>query len=319
MSFKTTYKPASVVSSPVPAGLQFSGTSTNSGYINKGEFTSGGMARILMAFKYEGDSELGKDFALKIARENKPQYVEPIEHEAAMLTMIGGRGAVRLVDRVIADPDNSEFGSLPGFVMPLLEGSDAASVFEKRSGSTNLALNILRLALLCYEKIHAAGVVHLDAKPENLFISPDHQSVTVLDFGISRLRGSRLDYLVGTPVFMSPEMIGARSCPISVEPSSDVYSLAVTAFVAITNQFPYGSFPSDIPIATLFPMILSTSFAPLSTFVSTTVPSGLDDVFSRALAKYPRDRFQSASEFRLALESVLKVDPTLGFTFALDY
>jgi serine/threonine protein kinase len=175
------------------------------------------MARILRAFKYEGDSELGKDFALKIARENKPQYVEPMDHEADMLYRIGGRGAVRLVDRVIADPDNSEFGSLPGFVMPLLEGSDAASVFEKRSGSTNLALNILRLALLCYEKIHAAGVVHLDTKPENLFVSPDYSSVTVLDFGISRLRGSTLDVLVGTPVFMAPELLRAPSSPISVE------------------------------------------------------------------------------------------------------
>lgn len=277
------------------------------------------MANILRAFKYDGDSQIGTDFALKIAKVNDPGFVDPIEREANLLAMIGGRGAVRLVDRVIADPHDSEFGSLPGFVMPLLEGSDAASVFEQRMGSTNLALNILRLALLCYEKIHAAGVVHLDTKPENLFVSPDFSSVTVLDFGISRLRGSTLDVLVGTPAFMAPELLRAPSSPISVEPTCDIYSLAVTAFVAIANKFPYGSFSSNIPLNSLFPMILFNPLDALSSAVSFRVPSGLDDVFSIVLERDPNNRFQSAAAFRLALESVLRVDPTLGFTFALDY
>lgn len=319
MSLKPTYKNPQTNSDVVPRGLQFRGTSAGSCYINKGEIAHGGMARILRAFKYDGDHEVGTDFALKIPKVNSSDLVDPLEREAHFLSKIGGKGAVRLVERVIADPDSSDFGSIPGFVMPLLDGSDAASIFERHYGSTNIALNILRLALLCYEQIHAAGVVHLDAKPENLFVSTDHRSVTVLDFGISRFSGSPLDVLIGTPAFMAPELIRAPSSPISVEPTSDLYSLAVIAFVAIANKFPYGSFSSDIPLNALFPMILFNPLDPLSSAVSFRVPSGLDDVFSIALERDPTNRFQSAAAFRLALESVLKVDPTLGFTFALDY
>lgn len=302
----------------VPRGLQFRSTVTRSCYINKAEITSGGMARILKAFKYDGEDQIGRDFALKIARENKPEFVDPIEHETTMLDRIGGRGAVKLVDRVIADPDSSEFGSLPGFVMPLLSGSDAAAVFEKHVGSVNLALNVLRLALDCYEKIHEAGVVHLDPKPENLFVAPDYSSVTVLDFGISRVVGTPIDVVIGTPAFMAPEIVQSSTFATSAKPTADLYSLAVTAFVAITNTFPYGDI-TDLPLDQVWPKLLFAPHSPLSSLVGFKLPSGLDDIFFTALERKPEDRFQSARAFRCALESVLKIDPTLGFTFALDY
>jgi TonB family protein len=142
---------------------------------------------------------------------------------------------------------------------------------------------------------HRAGVIHRDIKPANIMVQPDGQP-KLMDFGVARLETSIVTapgHFFGSPSYMAPEQI-TRS---EATARSDLFSLAVVAYEALTGQRP---FLGDSVTAIIYQVVNGAHEAP--TTLVPELPAAFDDVFQRALAKRPEQRFGSALALVRALQ-----------------
>ncbi len=144
---------------------------------------------------------------------------------------------------------------------------------------------------------HSLGIVHRDVKPENVFLVPDDDGgfvAKLIDFGIAAWLGTdeASSRLAGTPSYMSPErLLGSAAA----DARSDLWSLAVVAYEALTARLPFeGTTHAAVAAA-----IAMATFPPPSRL--SRVPAGVDAWFAQALAREPRTRFQSARQLSRAL------------------
>jgi eukaryotic-like serine/threonine-protein kinase len=188
----------------------------------------------------------------------------------------------------------------PYLAMELLQGQDLAARLRKE-GRLPLA-EVLELAEALAEglsHVHAAGVVHRDLKPVNVFLAEAATGSVrwkILDFGISKPRestGTLTDVgVVGTPGYMSPEQ--ARGLP--VDQRSDIFSMAVLLYRALTGRPAFTG--NDAP-QIMFDVVYRMPERPST--VAQGLPSDIDLVFAIALAKAPGERFASVRELAEAL------------------
>jgi len=190
--------------------------------------------------------------------------------------------------------------------MELLRG-DALDQLLTRNGphEWRSAVSLAIQACRALEAAHDAGIVHRDIKPANLFVTRTGL-LKLLDFGIAHLkqnpsqieRDDEAFVVVGTPEYMAPEQA------TGVQPSapSDLYALGSVLYEMLTGQQPY----SAASIAALIDTKLTHTPIPArKRNKSRTIPRDVDRVLLRALSANPERRFQTASEFRLALEAAL--------------
>jgi serine/threonine protein kinase len=152
---------------------------------------------------------------------------------------------------------------------------------------------------------HAAGLVHRDVKPTNMLLDvrpdrPDH--VYLSDFGLSRsvLSSATLTGLgqfIGTPDYVAPEQIEGK--PVAGQ--ADQYALACTAFEMLSGRAP---FRHDVEAAAVIWSHL-TAPPPKLTAMQPDLPAEVDQVFARALAKAPADRYARCAEFAESLRRAL--------------
>jgi serine/threonine-protein kinase len=153
---------------------------------------------------------------------------------------------------------------------------------------------------------HQNQVVHRDIKPANIMFDAPSGELKITDFGIARLTDSgrtRTGVVLGTPSFMSPEQLQGRL----ITGRSDLFSLAVTLFQLLTGQLPFrgDSMPSLM-------MKIAQEPHPRICALNPVLPAGLDELFDRALAKEPADRFDSGASFALALRDLNRPQPKHG-------
>ena len=144
---------------------------------------------------------------------------------------------------------------------------------------------------------HGRGIVHRDIKPDNILIDKGSGRALVADFGIARVAAtetmSQQGEVIGTLRYMSPEQ-STSGAPI--DGRSDLYSLGVTAFFALTGRLP---FESENP-ATLIGMHLAEPAPPVLS-VRTGVPARLAEAVDRCLAKDPAARFANGEALAEAI------------------
>ena len=149
---------------------------------------------------------------------------------------------------------------------------------------------------------HASGVVHRDIKPGNIILLPDSQ-VKVSDFGIARVEATsgmtQQGMTVGTPAYMAPEQFSGREA----DRRADIYATGVVLFEMLTGNRPFAGRGAG----ELMYKVLNDP-PPLVTTLNPRLPSELDAVLKKALAKAPEDRFQSAGEFIAILENLRLVE-----------
>ena len=199
------------------------------------------------------------------------------------------------------------------FVMEHLDGEDLRSVIN-RSGPPNIVdtMTVMRQVTSALDAAHKTGVVHRDVKCANIFLVPspagvDLISTMLLDFGVAavtwpqgrmqRLAGDTGDagLVLGSPTTMSPEQIRGEE----VDARSDVYSLGVVFFRALTGAVPYSS---DV-VEDIWKLHIEAPIPAPSTFAAAAwAPPELDALVRQMLAKHRDDRPESAGEVMLQLD-----------------
>jgi serine/threonine-protein kinase len=194
-------------------------------------------------------------------------------------------------------PDGS-----PYIVMELLEGRDLADHLAKNGPMSprDVAALIAQVAK-ALGKAHQVGIIHRDIKPDNIFLC-DHEGgelfVKLLDFGIAKLHhavtssATTTGQVVGTPYYMSPEQIVGEK---DLDARSDIWSLGVVAFEALTGKRPYdGMTVGAITLA------IHTKKPKITDHLA-NAPAALDAWFAKACSHEPKDRFPTAREAAQAL------------------
>ena len=216
-----------------------------------------------------------------------------------------------------------ELGEVDGrqfIATEFVEGETLRQRMKRGRLAAREALDIAVQTASALGAAHHAGIVHRDVKPENIMLRPDGY-VKVLDFGLAKLTQqyertpeTRLathtdtssGLVMGTVKYMSPEQ--ARG--LQVDPRSDIFSFGVVMYEMLTGRRP---FKGD-ETADLIKSILRTEPTPVSQCVP-GLPSELEQIVSKALAKNRNERYQTINELLAELSHLrrkLEVEQTLG-------
>jgi eukaryotic-like serine/threonine-protein kinase len=267
---------------------------------------SGGTGQVYLA-ELDGDPRAAKGaaprrrVAIKVLRaehRDEPELVARFDREAVAAARIRHPN-VRAVEGA-PTPWEGQGERSRFFVMELLVGLDLADTlsFTGALGPAR-SVRIAEGAALGLGAAHAAGVVHRDVKPENLFLvhSPDgREQVKVLDFGFSHLPGDPHEApgrVVGTPEYMAPEQ--SRGAP--ADPRADIYSLGVVLYEMLAGRAPFAGDYAEVA--------QGHAHEPPPPICTAEISAPLDAVVRRALAKSPEARFPSMEAFRTALLATL--------------
>ena len=202
--------------------------------------------------------------------------------------------------------DHGVDGSIAFIAMEMLEGESLERRIERRSALLPAEVaHLVREMARGVERAHAAGVIHRDLKPPNVFLAQCDgvEIVKVLDFGIAKLLSAPRDaklqtqsgFVVGTPAYMSPEQVLGKELGVA----SDLWQMGIIAYECLTGRRPF----DGETLGQLFVMICS---APLPLPSSAArVPRGFDAWFLKAAARDPAERFRSATELAESLAAIL--------------
>jgi serine/threonine-protein kinase len=192
-----------------------------------------------------------------------------------------------------------------GVVFIVMAYIDGASLADRLASaptlpSTRETCRILRDVALALDYAHAHGVVHRDIKPENILVERATGRAWVTDFGIARLAEAKpltaTGQVLGTVHYMSPEQISGEA----LDGRSDLYSLGVVGFRALTGRLP---FDSETASAVLVAHVLKQ--APKVREVAPHVPNALAALIDRCLAKDAASRCESGIAFARELDAII--------------
>lgn len=210
------------------------------------------------------------------------------------------------------DPETN----VPFHVMELLQGESLSALIARLGAlEPDVALRIAVQACAGLAAAHAAGVVHRDIKPDNIFLAYGDDNdvvVKVLDFGIAKIRegaaasGSltvpaapmtQTGQVIGTPLFMAPEQIkGAKH----VDARCDVYAMGTTLFAMLSG------IPPHVNIKSVAQLLHTLSTAPTIPMRQQApwVPEKLAAVIDKARNRDVDGRYADASVFHAALSAL---------------
>jgi serine/threonine-protein kinase len=256
----------------------------------------GGMGSVWQAEHLGLDTSVAVKFMSPEAVEH-PEAVERFRREATAAAKIKSPHVVQILDHGVT-PDRA-----PYIVMELLEGEDLGKRIT-RAGALPLPLvvEIMKQACKALSRAHQLGIVHRDVKPENIFLTENDGEllVKVLDFGIAKhvetdpsFSMTTTGVTIGSPYYMSPEQLMSAK---GAEPRSDIWSLGVVAYHAITGVVPF----EGETMAALCVAINAAEFVKASSR-RVGLPPQIDEFLARALSRDVDDRFQSAKEMATAI------------------
>jgi serine/threonine protein kinase len=252
---------------------------------------SGGMGKVYIG----EDIHLKRRVAIKVVKQelvNHPHIIERFKLEAVTLARLNHPNVATIY--AFLQENNNYY-----IVIELISGWHLSTFIEKMGAlPLSVALYFFKQVLAGVSSVHAENIVHRDLKPSNILIN-EKLIVKITDFGIARFESGRrftgYDRLVGTIEYMSPEQILGQE----VTTVSDIYSLGVLLFQMVTGCLP---FSCDSEYQLMKSQVENPPPSPLK--FKADIPNKLVKILSRALAKKPQTRFQSAEAFNNALEQI---------------
>jgi Tol biopolymer transport system component/tRNA A-37 threonylcarbamoyl transferase component Bud32 len=263
-----------------------------------GPIGAGGMGEVYKA----RDTKLNRDVAIKVLPDvlaRDPAALARFEREAQAVAALSHSNILAIHD----------FGSDAGVAYAVTELLDGETL-RARMDASPLPL---RKAVECGLQVvrglaaaHQKGIVHRDLKPENIFLTKDGQ-VKVLDFGLAKaadaattpgetqLAGTEPGTVMGTVGYMSPEQVRG----LAVDQRTDIFSFGAVFYEMLTGR---RAFKADSHVETMNAILKEDP--PEFAEVAPGVPAALDRIVRRCLEKQPDERFHSAHDLGLALETV---------------
>jgi predicted Ser/Thr protein kinase/tetratricopeptide (TPR) repeat protein len=241
------------------------------------------------------DPELARPVAVKVLRRGASS--ERMKREAQALAQLAHPNVVAVYD--VGEQDGSTF-----VAMALVDGDNLRTWLETPR-DTAAILDAIVQAARGLEVAHAAGIVHRDIKPDNIFVAKTGK-VLVGDFGLARMseeapvpiEDSLLSSneltgtgaVVGTPAYMAPEQASGEATA-----ATDQFALCVTAWEALYGSRPFTG-------RTLAELVASIRKGPPTAPRTRNVPSRMRAAIQRGLSADPRDRYPSMAAFLTALQ-----------------
>ena len=190
----------------------------------------------------------------------------------------------------------------PYFVMPLLPGTTLEHFIRKASHRLTVERTIDIISQTCrgLQAAHERGLVHRDLKPSNIFVMED-DSVKIIDFGVAHMADAHTTRAQkGTLLYMSTEQIELKA----LSPASDIFSLGVVCYEAMTGRNPFQRARADEVVEAILHHI-----PPLATELNSTVSQPVSRVLHKAMAKQSWHRFATARDFGDTLNKALRNEP----------
>lgn len=247
-------------------------------------------------------TELGRDVAIKVmlaGEHASEEMLARFRREARLAAKLQDPGIVTVFDC-------GNEGRLHYFVMELVEGQSLKELLANGPLPVDRAVRIAAEAARALGAAHDSGVVHRDVKPGNLLIDTKGR-VRVADFGLAKdLSDASLTAtgtVVGTPSYMAPEQAAGETSLIS--PRTDVYALGAVLYEMLTGRPPF----TGTALAVLRQIDAEAPTSPSTR--NSAIPSAVEAVVMRALAKEPENRYANARELAMALENPSSMAPTM--------
>ncbi|HKQ04662.1 MAG TPA: protein kinase [Blastocatellia bacterium] len=256
----------------------------------------GGMGEVYLAI----DTTLARCVALKILPASVSQEADRIrrfQQEARVVSALNHPNIVTIFE-------TGEAQGLSFIATEYVEGETLRSRLRRQGLTIPQVLDLAIQVAEALASAHQAGIAHRDIKPENIMVRPDGY-VKVVDFSLAKLNdrpaalplpGTQTSssistvpgLILGTAQYMSPEQARGQK----VDARSDIFSLGVVVYEAVTGRLPFaGETTSDL-IANL----LKEEPPPLRT-LRPDAPLELQHIVGKALRKDRRERYQHITEF----------------------
>jgi serine/threonine-protein kinase len=279
--------------SPIDVGSVIAGTYTIEALIGRG-----GMGAVFLA----SHARLpGKKVAIKLlhAEISDDEVLARFKREAQIASMLGHPNIVG-VENFDVMPDGT-----PYLVLEYLEGETLAHRLKAGPLQVEAAMSIVRQIGSALQAAHKAGIVHRDLKPQNIFLVPTEfdgrvvEVAKVLDFGISKMRGSQTvktqdSALLGTPQYMAPEQATGQHA--NVDERTDIFALGAIVYEMLAGKpaFEGASIPEVVFKVVYEQPVPLAKLAP-------GVPAAIATAVHKALAKEQAERPQTVNAFVEAL------------------
>jgi serine/threonine-protein kinase len=254
------------------------------------EIGHGGMGVVYRA----EDLKLRRLVALKFL---PPHLVDAPELEERFL--VEARAAAALSHpNICVVHEIGEIEGRPYIAMEYVEGETLRERIRRGPPTVEEALAIATQVASGLGETHGKGILHRDIKSANIMVTGKGQA-KVMDFGLAKLRGAssltRSHTTLGTVAYMSPEQARGED----LDGRTDIWSLGVVLYEMLTGELPFRGDHEQ----TVIHSILHSEPRPPSR-VRAGLPSGVDEVVGRALAKEAAERYATMEELRADLEAV---------------
>jgi serine/threonine-protein kinase len=278
--------------------------------------SSGGQAAKLaeaLRDRYSLERELARGGMATVYLAREVKQGKPVAIKAMHPSVAAALGAERFlreikIARTMEHPlivplqDCGNAGGVLYYIMPYVEGESLYDRLQReRRLSLEDALQITHDVASALGYAHGLGVLHRDVKPENILLAGGR--ALLADFGLARAIGS--DYtrltvtgvIMGTIYYVSPEQLLEDR---DLDQRADIYSLGCVLYEMLTGGPPYTG-------SSLKELVTRILRAPVPSVqrLQPSVPSGVDQAISRALAKTAAERFPTMEEFKAALSGSL--------------
>jgi len=276
------------------------------------ELGRGGMGVVYLAMRDDGTFRKNVALKLLLREQVTPEFVQRFRQERQVLAALDHPNIARILDGGDA-PDG-----MPYYVMEYVDGLPIHGHCDEQRLTLTGRIGIFQQVCQAVTYLHNNSIVHRDLKPANILVSGD-SVVKLLDFGIAKVVGagsySNADVtsVQGTPMtptYASPEQVQG----LTLQKTSDIYSLGVILYLLLTGHTPYGDWESKKaklaaredpppPSANIREDLRAN---PESTAQMRKAMLGeLDSIVLMALRYDPRDRYQSSAELSEDLQRFL--------------
>jgi eukaryotic-like serine/threonine-protein kinase len=259
---------------------------------------------------------INKRVAVKVLLERlveKRELVGRLLKEARLASAIGHENIVDVTDFGTTEDARSFV------VMEYLDGEPLSALLVREAPlPASRCLNLIRQVVSALEAAHAKGIVHRDIKPENIYLikRDDDDFVKVVDFGVSKavrtaddgpesLHLTRTGTLFGTPLYMSPEQ--ARGAE-DVDGRADIWAVGIVFYECLTGEVP---FRANNYLQVIAQVLNAEAMPPSRMLPELGIPSAVEAVVMKALAKDRQLRYQTMTELLADIERLRSGDPNV--------